>query len=273
MPAWIQAFIAEHGLDDTSSIPSPMRAKLCEALLPYAAAPCARPPGQGTFGHTGQALACTMRDVGERRCERSRRADLLNAAPPALLALGSVALGTDALAALGVRRGAKGAKHAAACGSPWVAALAGMPPPPPNGPQRARLGLADVAGDAAADNAVEREREARALTAILPFEVAPWLLSSSAETVAAMDSSQVAECLVEVLKEHGKGALHAAYSCLGRLLAWVRATYPSATVLEGVHVLAWRAAAGPSANTNAVPPTGGACPPASRPTEPKLTSR
>jgi hypothetical protein len=27
MPAWIQAFIAEHGLDDTSSIPSPMRAK------------------------------------------------------------------------------------------------------------------------------------------------------------------------------------------------------------------------------------------------------
>ena len=147
-------------------------------------------------------------------------------------------------------RGKKGALHANACGGPWGAALDLMPPPPAtSGARRSALGLGAVAQTRDATRLVEQERAARALVAILPFDAAPWLLSSRPETVAAEPPNEVAERLVDRLKGHNPGSLHSAASALGRLLTWIRVNRPSATEVEGIHYSDWVAATQPSSST------------------------
>ena len=128
----------------------------------------------------------------------------------------------------------KGSKHASLCAGPFVAALARMPPAPLQGAKRAAAGLADVTLRREDEVKAKRERAARALVAILPPEAAMFILH--AREPDPRPAAGVAEDLVDLLKEHGEGALNSAAGALGRLLTLVMDECPSDSTLTGVHV-------------------------------------
>ena len=111
-----------------------------------------------------------------------------------------------------------------------------MPPPPLTGRKRARQGLADVPAPREATRAVEAERSARALVALLPASTAPFILQDPPEAVAARPTSEVGEALVRMLAPFGAGSLDGAASALGMIMAWVCENKPDATVIMGSHV-------------------------------------
>ena len=146
------------------------------------------------------------------------------------------------------RRG-KGAKHASVVPGPFVAALDLMPQAPLVGAKRARAGLADEPLRHSATKAIYAERAARALVSILPFGCAGFVLHDPPDLVASRSPAANAELMVRVLEKRGVSSLDAAYSTLGRLLAFVRATRPGATSVAGSDVSAFLSAHPPSEAT------------------------
>eukprot|EP00966_Prymnesium_polylepis_P020823 479306-Prymnesium_polylepis.1 len=80
-----------------------------------------------------------------------------------------------------------------------------MPPAPLQGAKRAAAGLADVTLRRADEVNIKCERAARALVAILPPEGAGFILH--AREPDPRPAAEVAENLVDVLKQHGEGSL------------------------------------------------------------------
>ena len=140
----------------------------------------------------------------------------------------------------------KGHKHASKCAGPFVGVLASMPPPPVTGSKRAKRGLADVPAPREAERAIEAERAARALVAILPSSAAPFILEDPPEAVSARPVEEVGEALVKRLTPFGKGSLEGATSFLGNLLAWVVDHRPGASSIIGSHVADYFEACPPS---------------------------
>ena len=127
----------------------------------------------------------------------------------------------------------KGGKFASVAPGPWVAALDRMPKPVPTALQRVKRGLADVPLNNEDHVAVEQERAARALTSILPYGSAAFILSEPQAAIAARPPSQVAEDVARTLSAYGASSLNQAYSSLGRLLAWAATRDPPITHIGG----------------------------------------
>ena len=68
--------------------------------------------------------------------------------------------------------------------------------------------------------AIEAERAARALVAILPWGCAAVILQDPPEAIAARDPEDVTERLVRILSSMGVSSLAGATSTLGRLLTF-----------------------------------------------------
>ena len=141
----------------------------------------------------------------------------------------------------------KGSKHAQTCAGPWVHALSLMPAPPiSSGHARAAAGLGAVPISQTDTNLARRERSARALVSILPFEAAAVILLSPPDYIRQLDPAEVAERLVAALSGYGVGALDSAYTALGSFLGWVREHRPHVTVATGVEGADFFAAHPPS---------------------------
>ena len=123
-----------------------------------------------------------------------------------------------------------------------------MPPAPLQGAKRAAAGLADVTLRRADEVKIKRERAARALVAILPPETAGFILH--AREPDPRPAAEVAEDLVDVLKQHGEASLNAAAGALGRLITFVMDECPAAAALTGVHVMRFLEKVPPSAAFN-----------------------
>jgi hypothetical protein len=108
----------------------------------------------------------------------------------------------------------KGSKWATRCPGPWVSALDRMPEPPLVGSKRASAGLAGVPLTRDEKRAVEQERAARTLVAILPYGCAAYVLFSTDDYVSATAPEHVAEQMVGILSEFGTSSLSAAAAAL-----------------------------------------------------------
>ena len=85
---------------------------------------------------------------------------------------------------------------------PWTACH--HTPPPVTGARRVKAGLADITQHHVDVVDVRREREARALVAVLPFECAVFLLHPTPpERIRAEPPPAIAERLVALLKRLG----------------------------------------------------------------------
>jgi hypothetical protein len=129
----------------------------------------------------------------------------------------------------------KGSKWAARCPGPWVSALDGMPEPPLVGSKRASAGLAGVPLTRDEKRAIEQERAARTLVAILPYGCAAYVLFSTDDYVAATPPEHVAEQMVGILSEFGTSSLSAAAAALGAFLAWMQTAHPGTQTALGNH--------------------------------------
>jgi hypothetical protein len=113
-----------------------------------------------------------------------------------------------------------GSKHANRCAGPWASALSRMPPAPISGARRVAHGLGSTPITADEFTAIEAERAARALVAILPWGCAAVILQDSPEAITARDPEDVTERLVRNLSSMGVSSLTGAASTLGRLLTF-----------------------------------------------------
>ena len=111
----------------------------------------------------------------------------------------------------------KGGKYSAFRG-PWASAADSMPPKPLTGARRAQAGLGDVDLPVAEIHAVECERAARALVALLPWGSASYILDDSPALVLAREPAATAALMVATLSTYGASSLNGALSALGRLL-------------------------------------------------------
>ena len=165
----------------------------------------------------------TVREPGDSRKQRPARDDLPQGVRCPLVATPSQP----------VRLTGKGAKFASVCPGPWIDAILHMPTPIPTGRRRAALGLALVPVNNEDIVSVEQERAARALTAILPYSSAAFILSEPAAAIAARPASDVAEDVARTLSAYGASSLSQAYSALGRLLAWAVRQEPPVVHITG----------------------------------------
>jgi len=193
------------------------------------------PPPPGGDGRLQTVVAPTIAcaPVGSgRSCALGKRpAHAAKSAPAYQISISGVPPPDVDLSALT----GKGSKHAQTCAGPWVHALSAMPEPPiSSGHARAKAGLGGVPFSQSDATLARKERSARALVSILPFEAAAVVLTADLDYIRTLDPAGVAERLVDSLSGYGVGALDSAYTALGSFLGWVRENRPHVTVATGV---------------------------------------
>ncbi|KAL1514683.1 hypothetical protein AB1Y20_003771 [Prymnesium parvum] len=94
-----------------------------------------------------------------------------------------------------------------------------------------------------------RERAAFALTAILPWASAGFILGDSEAMITNRPADETISRLIRALSTYGASSVDAAQSTLGRLMSWVVVHHPEARVVEGSHVSDFLAQDRPSAAT------------------------
>ena len=229
------------------ALPAPPSEPSALALAP----PPAAASGPVTFYQPGgplalpppPAVAVAIRPAGPPAQRLKRRRAGVSAEPPVPLAL------PEGTAATAARFAGKGARHANRCAGPYACALERMPAIPPTGAKRASAGLARAPLLHTGRKLVMKQRAARALVAVLPREVAPFVLHDPAEHVARQPVAATAERLVDALMAHGTGSLEGASSLLGRFLTWMIDNRPSDAVAYGSHLQDFLKANPPSATT------------------------
>ena len=140
----------------------------------------------------------------------------------------------------------KGGKHASVCPGPWASALDNMPEAIPGVNKRVKNGTSHVRVSHADHSAVEKNRAARALVAILPYSTAKFILRDPDHVVAARPAADTAERLVEAIEAFGLGSINNAYSAYGSLVSWVATHMPETTEIHGSVVSDYMKAAPPS---------------------------